>query len=411
MTDTEKQLTSDDKKITPKAMTRTEKRLNFGDREIILIGTAHVSKESVDEVVEAVKTETPDSVAIELDEQRYESMKNPESWRNLDIVKVLKEGRGFLLMANLVLSSYQKRMGADVGIKPGDEMRAAIKAADELKIPAVMVDRPIQVTLRRAWTRNSLWGKCKLLATLLSSAFEKEEITPEQIESLKSSNEMDSMMDELANYLPTVKEVLIDERDMYLATSIWNAKGKKIVAVLGAGHLPGVVKHLNAFAAGEEKPDVSNISDVPPKGVGSKIAGWILPALIVALLAAGFFTGGAKTSLQLLVRWLLWNGSLSAFGTLLAAGHPLAIIAGFVGAPIATLNPFIGVGLFTGLVQAWVHKPKVDDMERLTDDVASLKTIYKNRILRVLLVFFLSSLGGAIGNFIAVPAMITNLVK
>ncbi|MBO4779556.1 MAG: TraB/GumN family protein, partial [Selenomonadaceae bacterium] len=330
MTDTEKQLTSDDKEITPKAMTRTEKRLNFGDREIILIGTAHVSKESVDEVVEAVKTETPDSVAIELDEQRYESMKNPESWRNLDIVKVLKEGRGFLLMANLVLSSYQKRMGADVGIKPGDEMRAAIKAADELKIPAVMVDRPIQVTLRRAWARNSLWGKCKLLATLLSSAFEKEEITPEQIESLKSSNEMDSMMDELANYLPTVKEVLIDERDMYLATSIWNAKGKKIVAVLGAGHLPGVVKHLNAFAAGEEKPDVSNISDVPPKGVGSKIAGWILPALIVALLAAGFFTGGAKTSLQLLVRWLLWNGSLSAFGTLLAAGHPLAIIAGFV---------------------------------------------------------------------------------
>ena len=392
-------------------MTQTEKRLNLGDREIILIGTAHVSKESVDEVVEAVKSETPNCVAIELDEQRYEAMKNPESWRELDIVKVLKEGRGFLLIANLVLSSYQKRMGADVGIKPGDEMRAAIKAAEDLSIPAVMVDRPIQVTLRRAWARNSLWGKCKLLATLLSSAFEKEEITPEQIENLKSSNEMDSMMSELSDYLPAVKRVLIDERDMYLATSIWNAKGKKVVAVLGAGHLPGVEKHLNAFAAGEEKADVSNISDVPPKSAGAKVAGWILPALIVALIAAGFFTGGAKTSLGLLVRWLLWNGSLSALGTLLALGHPLAVIAGFVGAPIATLNPFIGVGLFTGLVQAWIRKPKVEDMERLTDDVASLKTIYKNRILRVLLVFFLSSLGGAIGNFIAVPAMITNLVK
>lgn len=391
-------------------MTRTEKRLTLNDREIILIGTAHVSKESVDEVVEAVKTESPDCVAIELDDQRYESMKNPDSWKNLDIVKVLKEGRGFLLMANLVLSSYQKRMGADVGVKPGDEMKAAIAAAEELSIPSVMVDRPIQVTLRRAWAKNSLWGKCKLLATLFSSAFEKEEITPEQIESLKSSNEMDSMMNELSDYLPVVKQVLIDERDMYLSSSIWNAKGKKIVAVLGAGHLPGVEKHLQAFASGAEKPDVSDISSVPAKGVGSKIAGWILPALIVALIVAGFFTGGAKSSLDLLVRWLLWNGSLSAAGALLAAGHPLAIIAGFVGAPVATLNPFIGVGLFTGIVQAWARKPKVEDMEKLSEDVSSLKTIYKNRILRVLLVFFLSSIGGAIGNFIAVPAMITNLV-
>lgn len=391
-------------------MTRTEKRLTLNDREIILIGTAHVSKESVDEVVEAVKKETPDCVAIELDNQRYESMKNPDSWKNIDIVKVLKEGRGFLLMANLVLSSYQKRMGADVGVKPGDEMRAAIAAAEELSVPTVMVDRPIQVTLRRAWAKNSLWGKCKLLATLFSSAFEKEEITPEQIESLKSSNEMDSMMNELSDYLPVVKQVLIDERDMYLSSSIWNAKGKKIVAVLGAGHLPGVEKHLQAFASGAEKPDVSDISSVPAKGVGSKIAGWILPALIVALIVAGFFTGGAKSSLDLLVRWLLWNGSLSAAGALLAAGHPLAIIAGFVGAPVATLNPFIGVGLFTGIVQAWARKPKVEDMEKLSEDVSSLKTIYKNRILRVLLVFFLSSIGGAIGNFIAVPAMITNLV-
>lgn len=392
-------------------MTRTEKHLVLGDREIFLVGTAHVSKESVDEVVEAVKTQAPDCVAIELDDQRYESMKNPESWRNLDIVKVLKEGRGFLLMANLVLSSYQKRMGADVGVKPGDEMKAAISAAEELAIPTVMVDRPIQVTLRRAWAKNSFWGKCKLLATLVSSAFDKEEIAPDQIEKLKSSNEMDSMMEELADYLPAVKEVLIDERDMYLATSIWNTKGDRVVAVLGAGHLPGVEKHLKAFAAGTERPDVASISFVPKPGPGAKIAGWILPALIVALIAAGFFTGGAQTSLNLLVRWLLWNGSLSALGTLIAGGHPLAILAGFVGAPIATLNPLIGVGLFTGLVQATFHKPKVEDMERLTDDVSSIKTIYKNRILRVLLVFFVSSIGGAIGNFIAVPAMFTNLIR
>ena len=220
-------------------MSRTEKKLSLNGREFILIGTAHISQESIDEAVSSIKTEKPDAVAIELDEQRLESMKDPDAWRKLDIVKVLKEGRGFVLMANLVLSSFQKRMGADVGVKPGDEMKAAMAAAEEENIPTVMVDRPIQVTLRRAWAKNSLWGKCKLLAVLFSSAFEKEEISAEQIEELKNSNEMDTMMNELAEYLPAVKSVLIDERDQYLADSIWNAKGNKIVAVLGAGHLPG----------------------------------------------------------------------------------------------------------------------------------------------------------------------------
>ena len=380
-------------------MSRTEKKLSLNGREFILIGTAHISQESIDEAVSSIKTEKPDAVAIELDEQRLESMKDPDAWRKLDIVKVLKEGRGFVLMANLVLSSFQKRMGADVGVKPGDEMKAAMAAAEEENIPTVMVDRPIQVTLRRAWAKNSLWGKCKLLAVLFSSAFEKEEISAEQIEELKNSNEMDTMMNELAEYLPAVKSVLIDERDQYLADSIWNAKGNKIVAVLGAGHLPGVEKHLEGLAAKTEEPDVSEISSVPPKSVGAKIAGWIFPVAIIGLIVAGFFTGGAKYSLDMLIRWLLWNGSLAALGTLLALGNPLAILTAFVGAPIATLNPVLGVGLFAGLVQAWVKKPKVEDMEHLTDDVTSIKGIYKNRILHVLLVFFLSSIGGVIGNF------------
>lgn len=390
-------------------MTRTEKRISCNGREIILVGTAHVSPASIEEVTEVIKTETPDCVAIELDDQRLESLKNPENWRNLDIVKVLKEGKGFLMLANLVLSSFQRRMGNNAGVKPGDEMRAAINVAEEMNIRTAMVDRPINVTLRRAWAKNSLWGKCKLLATLLSTAFDKEEIPPEEIEKMKDSSEMDSMMAELADYLPTVKEVLIDERDMYLARSIWAAGGTKTVAVLGAGHLPGVEKHIQALAAAEETTDVSSIAEVPPAGPGAKIAGLIFPVAIVALIVAGFFKGGASYSLDMLVRWLLWNGSLAALGTLLAAGHPLAILVGFVGAPIATLNPIIGIGLFTGIVQAWAKKPKVEDMEHLNDDAGSLKTFYKNRILRVLLVFFLSSLGGAIGNFIAVPTLIANL--
>jgi len=391
-------------------MKQNIKTLHFNDREIILVGTAHISKESMEEVDKTVRDTLPDCVAVELDEQRYESIKSPEAWKNLDIVKVLKEKRGFIMLANLVLGSFQRRMGADVGVKPGDEMRAALTVSEELGIPVEMVDRPIQTTLKRAWAKNSLWGKLKLLSALFAAAFEKEEISAEQIESLKSSNEMDSMMDELAGYLPTVKEVLIDERDRYLASHIWNCKGKKVLAVLGAGHLPGVEKFLNGIASGEKNCDTADIEEVPAAGVGAKIAGWIFPALLIALIAAGFFTGGVKTSFDMFISWVLWNGSLAALGTLLALGHPLAIITGFVGAPLGTLNPFLAVGLFTGLVQAWVRKPKVEDMEHLADDASSLKGLYKNRIGRVLLVFFLSSLGGSIGNFIAVPALIGSLL-
>ena len=397
-------------------MSQTEKRLMLQGREFILLGTAHISQESIVQVTTSIREEKPDCVAIELDEQRYASMKNPEAWKNLDIVKVLKNGQGFVLMANLILSSFQKRMGADVGVKPGEEMKAAIAVAEELNIPAVMVDRPIQMTLKRAWAKNSLWGKCKLLAVLLSSAFEKSEISAEEIEKLKNESEMDSMMNEIAEYLPAVKAVLIDERDRYLASHIWEAQvngapAKKTVAVLGAGHLPGVVRYLEALAAGTASSDTTDISQLPPAGVGGKVLGLVFPVLIVGLIVAGFFTGGAKASLDMLVQWILWNGSLAALGTLLAGGHILTIIAGFVGAPLATLNPVVAVGLFTGLVQAWIHKPKVEDMERLSDDATSFKGFYKNRILRVLLVFFFSSLGGVIGNFIAVPSLVATIAR
>ena len=397
-------------------MSQTEKRLVLQGREFILLGTAHISQESIVQVTTSIREEKPECVAIELDQQRYASMKNPEAWKNLDIVKVLKNGQGFVLMANLILSSFQKRMGADVGVKPGEEMKAAIAVAEELNIPAVMVDRPIQMTLKRAWAKNSLWGKCKLLAVLLSSAFEKSEISAEEIEKLKNESEMDSMMNEIAAYLPAVKAVLIDERDRYLASHIWEAQvngapAKKTVAVLGAGHLPGVVRYLEALAAGTASSDTTDISQLPPAGVGGKVLGLMFPVLIVGLIVAGFFTGGAKASLDMLVQWILWNGSLAALGTLLAGGHIVTVVAGFVGAPLATLNPVVAVGLFTGLVQAWIHKPKVEDMERLSDDATSFKGFYKNRILRVLLVFFFSSLGGVIGNFIAVPSLVATIAR
>ncbi|MDE7228785.1 MAG: TraB/GumN family protein [Treponemataceae bacterium] len=382
-------------------MAQTESTLELNGRTITLIGTAHISKESIDEVTAYIRAHDLDCVAIELDAQRLASLNDKERWRKMDIIKVLKNKQGFLLLANLVLAGFQRRMGANMGVNPGDEMKAAYETATERGIKTVMVDRPIQVTLRRAWARNSLWGKCKLLAALLTSAFEKETVDSEQIENLKNRSEMDSMMSELSEYMPKVKEVLIDERDRYLAAHIWNAEGTRVAAVLGAGHLPGVERNLRALAAGEASADTADIAAVPPKTTGAKIAGWVIPALIVALIAAGFYFGGKQKAADMLGTWVLWNGALAAIGTLIAAGHPLTVLTAFVGAPITSLCPLIGVGMVTGIVQAVLKKPKVADMETLQDDVTSLRGFYRNRILRVLLVFMLSSIGSTAGTFVA----------
>jgi pheromone shutdown-related protein TraB len=387
-------------------MNQTTKRIEVGGRTFILLGTAHVSRESVDEVAAAIASEKPDRVCVELDADRLRAMRDERGWHELDIVKVLREGKGFLLLANLVLASFQRRMGADVGVKPGAEMRAAVEAAEAAGVPTSLVDRPIQVTLRRAWSKNGLWGRAKLIATLLASAFSDEKLTAEDIEGLKDRGAMDGMMDELAGYLPTVKEVLIDERDRYLASGIWNSPGDTVLAVLGAGHLPGTEARLRAIASGAESANVGDIAEVAQKRGVSRVTGYIFPALLLGLFAAGFLTGGVKASGELILRWFLWNGSLAALGAILALGHPIAVIASFVFAPVGTVNPLVAVGLFSGLAQAWARKPRVSDMEALSSDATGLRGFYRNRITRVLLVFMLSSLGGAIGNLIAVPALL-----
>ena len=392
-------------------MSQTQKVLELNGRKITLIGTAHVSKESIEEVTQTIKTLSPDCVAIELDEKRADSIQNAERYSQLDIIKVLKRHEGFLLLANLILSSFQRRMGLNVGVKPGDEMLAAINTANQMNISSVMVDRPIQITLKRAWAKNSFWGKCKLFALLISSAFSKEEVDPSEIENLKNSSEMDSMMEELAKEMPVIKKVLIDERDEYLASKIWDAKGENIVAVLGAGHLPGVEKHLQKLAAEEKTSDVDEISAIPPKSVLSKIAAWIIPALIIGLIAAGFVYGGRKAGAQLLTTWFLWNAIPAALLSIIALAHPITILVAFVAAPFTSLCPFIGIGFCTAIVQALVCKPKVSDMESLQDDVGSVKTFYKNRILRVLLVFILSTLGSALGTFAGGSNVIAKLLS
>lgn len=380
-------------------MSQTQKVLELGGRKITLVGTAHVSAQSIEEVTQTIREIKPDCVAVELDDKRADSIQNEQKFSELDVIKVIREGKVFLVLANLILASFQKRMGQNVGVKPGDEMLAAIKVADEMGIPTSLVDRPVQTTLRRAWAKNSFFGKMTLLASLFGGAFSKEEIDEKEIEALKQKNEMDSMMAELSKEMPVIKEVLIDERDKYLASKIWESQGNNIVAVLGAGHLGGVEAHLNAIASGSENSDVSEISEVPKKGPGLKIIGWLIPIIIAGFIAAGFIYGGRKAGSAMLSTWILWNGIPSAVLSVLAFAHPVTIIVSFIAAPFTSLCPFIGVGFVSGIIQAVVCNPRVRDMETLSDDVQSIKGWYKNRILRVLLVFILSSIGSSIGTF------------
>jgi pheromone shutdown-related protein TraB len=391
-------------------MNDNRSRLILGEREIILVGTAHVSRESVEEVARVVREESPDRVCVEIDAGRYKSMTEQDDWEKLDVAKVLKEGKGFLLMANLVLSSFQRRLGQGLGVKPGDEMKKAIETANELGIPYSFCDREVQITLKRAWAKCGFWSKSKLMAALASSALSTEKLDESEIEALKDKNELDGMMAQLADYLPKVKETLIDERDRYLAAKIWSSDGRRIVAVIGAGHMDGVKTHLARLSGGGVSADVTDLDLVPAPSRWSAVAPWLIPALLVALIAAGFLRAGAGVSLDMMFKWMLLNGSLAALGAAVALGHPLSILVSFFGAPIATINPFIGVGLFSGVAEASLRKPRVSDVQNLSDDVTSVRGFYRNRVTRALLVFFLSSLGGMIGNFISIPYLTSLIV-
>jgi pheromone shutdown-related protein TraB len=254
-----------------------------------------------------------------------------------------------------------------------------------------------------------LWSKAKLLSSLLASAFTTEKLTEHEIENLKNKSELDGMMNELADFLPEVKEVLIDERDRYLASKIWTSTNpeakQKIVAVIGAGHMQGIVTHLEKLASSEETVDVSGLDIIPQPGIFSRAIKYIIPAIIIGLIAAGFIRAGSDIGFYMILQWILWNGSLAAIGAIIALGHPLAILVSFFGAPLTTLTPFIGVGILSGLVQVTVSKPRVSDVQNITEDSTSIKGVYRNRITKVLLVFFFSSMGSSIATFVLIPLM------
>lgn len=368
-------------------------RISIEGKEYILIGTAHVSKNSADQVKEVIEAERPDSVCIELDEQRYQSIMDGNKWKETDIFQVIKEKKATLLLMNLALSSFQKRMAKQFDTNAGQEMIQGIESAKELGANLVLADRNIQITFSRIWHNVGFWGKTKLIMEIVFSIFSDESISEEELENLKSQDMLNAMLNEFTVSFPKLKIPLIDERDQYLAQKIKEAPGNKVVAVLGAAHVPGIKKELY------KEHDLDLLSQLPPKSKIPKILGWTIPILIIAVIAFTFYAN-PSAGIQQTISWVLWTGTLSAIGTAIGFGHPLAIVTAFVAAPISALHPLIAAGWFAGIVQAYFRRPSVKDFETLSEDVLSIKGFWNNKVTRILLIVVLANLGSALGAFI-----------
>lgn len=378
-------------------------------KEITLIGTAHVSQDSVDEVAQAIDDIGPDRICVELDTGRYKSKTEPQGWESLDIKTILKENKGFLMLANMALSSYQKKLGVQMGVSPGDEIMRAAQLATDRDIPLSFCDREIQVTFKRAWRLSNPWNKLKLISSLLTAVFSNEEISNEEIERLKETNVLQSMLDEMATELPTIKKVLIDERDQYLASNIYTAEGSKIVAVVGAGHAPGLVAHMQRLERNEVSPDTTSINAVPPASNLAKIFSWAIVVALLGIIVIGFVRSGWDQGLEMFLYWFGLNASLTGLAAILSLGHPVTIIISMLAAPVTALSPTLGVGMVAGILEATMRKPRVRDFEHVSDDILRFKGWFTNRIIHALMLFMTTSIFASIGTFIAFPLLISKL--
>jgi len=373
-------------------------RIHLKDKEVILVGTAHVSKSSVEEVRASIEENAPDTVAVELCQSRFEVMKNPKKWQEMDIIKVIKEKKAAFLFANLVMASFQKRVGERFGIRPGDEMRQAIDAAEAKGIAVELVDRNVQLTIQRAWRSLSLWEKTKLIFSSLFSILAVDDLAEDEIEKLKEKDMLTAAIDEIAKSAPTIKRVLIDERDAYMAKKLSDIRGNKILAVVGAGHMEGLLRQLK-----DPIRDISVLEEVPAKKKG--ILKWVIPLAILVLVTVGFFLGGPKQGYEMIKWWMVCNAAFSALGALIAFGHPITILVAAIASPITSLNPTLAAGWFAGLSEAYIRKPKVSDFEKIQDDIGTVKGWWTNPITRILLVVILANIGSSMGALIAMPIL------
>jgi pheromone shutdown-related protein TraB len=375
-------------------------RFTIDGREIILVGTAHVSRESAELVREVIEAEKPDTVCVELCASRYQAIKQQDQWREMDILKVVREKKAFLLLSNLMLAAFQKRIAQKLDVTPGQEMLAAVAAAEAIGARTHLADRDIRVTLSRTWRIMGFWDKMKVLFQLILSMGDLNEISEADVERMKEQDILESLLADVGRSLPVLKNILIDERDLYLAHKIRTAPGTKIVAVVGAGHVPGIREHW------EKDIDIATLEAVPPKGRFAGAFKWLLPLMIAAIFLVGFFWGGAEAGAHMALSWVIANAVFAGLGALIALAHPATIASAVMAAPLTSLNPMVAAGWVSGLAEAFLRKPRVMDFEDLPRDILSVRGFWRNKVTRVLLVVVFTNLGSSIGTFVAIPLMV-----
>jgi len=372
--------------------------LDLEGKSVFLLGTAHVSRQSVDDVRAAAAALAPDTVAVELCEPRYRSLSDPNAWRDTDLFKVVRQKKTTFLLAQLAMQAFYRRVGKHLETEPGAEMMEAARIANATGARLELVDRRIDLTLKRVWAALGFWQKTKLAGLLLSSLFSSgDEVSAEDVENLKQSDQLESAMTELGRAFPGVKSRLMDERDQYLAEKIRRAPGTRVLAVVGAGHVPGILRNIRA------PRDLAPLEALPPRSRWSRVWPWLIPLAVLAILVLGFFRRDPSVAVHSVLVWTLVNAVSAAIGAIAALAHPLAVLAAAVAAPITSLNPAIAAGWVAGLVQVWIRPPAVRDFETLPADLETFRTFFRNPVVRVLLVVALANLGSALGTWIALP--------
>lgn len=362
-------------------------------RTVYLVGTAHVSKESVEDVRQTIEAVNPDRICVELCASRYQTLTQRDHWQKMDVFKVVRQKKSLMLLTQLILSSFYRQLGKTLDVQPGAEMLEGVNLAKDRNIELVLADRDIEITLKRLWGYLGFWTKMKLLNHLLYSLFADEKIDENLVETLKQKDQLEGIMAEFADRFPEIKHRLIDERDIYLAQKIRETQGASVVAVVGAGHCEGICKHIHS-----DQP-LDDILQTPPKSWLPTVLKWGIPALIIGFFVYSFFAKGSEHFMQNVWIWFIGNGALSALGAAAALAHPLAIVSAFLAAPLTSINPAIGAGWIAGLVQAWVHRPTVDDFEDLPHAIESVRGFWQNPVIRILLVVALANLGSVLGTW------------
>ena len=373
------------------------------DDNLRLVGTAHVSSASVALVREQIDEYAPDLIAVELCESRLKSLKRPDDPANSDLLNIINEGRSSMILLQSALAAQQRRMGIETGEKPGAELLAAIEAADAAEIPHELIDRDVVITLRRAWRKMGLREKWRVLNALLWDEDDDEVVDFDEM--LEDTDLLSAMMEEAKAVAPRAGEVLIDERDAYLAGRIQQIRGKgRILAVVGAGHLSGIVDNLQKPPQ-ETTSNLANLREEPPKPRWPKVIMWAIPLFLASVVGWLVYNGETDALKETLWYWLAANAALAGIGVALARGHPLSILVGAAASPITSLNPTLAAGWFAGYTQLKVAAPTGKDAAEFLA-LQDLDVFWNNRVGRVLLVTAFGNIGSALGAWLAGGAII-----